>query len=237
MPSVPPPFPPGEGPLRTTRKPSAHIMLSPTPSIAHPHFLTALWATILACTLPSDAAFAVVFTDVTASSGINHLQHPRNAPGAGLFRTGGAAAGDFDNDGWIDLYVTRLNGRDLLYRNLGDGTFQDVAVSAGLTASLPTNGPAWGDIDNDGDQDLYVTSSGGTRYYLYVNNGDGTFSEQAVDRGAAIAGVTRFGQGVTFGDYDGDGYLDIHTNDWATEVSLSTSRLLRNLGASNPGHF
>jgi hypothetical protein len=199
--------------------------------------IAAAMATALAVGAGAGPASAVVFTDVTASAGINHLQNLGNAPGAGLFRTGGAAAGDFDNDGWVDLYVTRLNARDLLYKNMGDGTFQDVAVSAGLTASLPTNGPAWGDIDNDGDKDLYVTSSGGTRFYLYVNNGNGTFSEQALDRGAAIEGVFRYGQSATFGDYDGDGYLDIHTSDWGTEISLSTSRLLRNLGAANPGYF
>ena len=197
----------------------------------------ALATVLVACACGPDLAFAVVYTNVTASAGINHLQHPGNAPGAGLFRTGGAAAADFDNDGWVDLFVTRLNARPLLYRNLGNGTFQDVAVAAGFTSSLPANGPAWGDIDNDGDKDLYVTSSGGTRFYLYVNNGNGTFTEQAVARGAAIAGVFRYGQSVTFGDYDGDGYLDIHTNDWGTDISVSTSRLLRNLGAANPGHF
>jgi hypothetical protein len=192
---------------------------------------------LLATWIGASRASGDVFTNVTADAGISHLQHPGNAPLPGLFRSGGAAAGDYDNDGWVDLYVTRLNGRDLLYRNMGDGTFRDMAVEAGLTASLLTNGPAWGDIENDGDRDLYVTSSGGTRFYLYVNNGDGTFTEQAVARGAAVAGVFRYGQSATFGDYDGDGYLDIHTNDWATDISVSTSRLLRNLGAENPGHF
>ena len=115
------------------------------------------------------------------------MQHPGNATGPGLLRTGGAAAGDFDNDGWVDLFVTRLNARPLLYRNNGgDGTFQDVAVAAGFTVALPANGPAWGDIDNDGDKDLYVTSSGGTRFYMYVNDGNGHFTEQAVQRGAAV---------------------------------------------------
>jgi hypothetical protein len=190
---------------------------------------------VLAC-LPSDPALAV-FTDVTASAGINHLQHPGNAPPPGLFRTGGAAAADYDNDGWTDLFVTRLNARPLLYRNLGNGSFQDVAPAAGFISSLPANGVAWGDIENDGDKDLYLTSSGGTRFYLYVNNGNGTFSEQAAARGAAVSGVFRYGQSATFGDYDGDGYLDIHTNDWATDTSVSTSRLLRNLGAANPGNF
>ncbi len=199
--------------------------------------IVAATAMLLMVTMRHDSASAVVFTDVTSSAGINHLQHPGNNIEVGLFRTGGAAAADFDNDGWVDLFATRLNARPLLYRNLGNGTFQDVAISAGFTSSLPANGPAWGDIDNDGDKDLYVTSSGGTRFYLYVNNGNGTFSEQAVGRGAAISGVVRYGQSATFGDYDGDGYLDIHTNDWATETALSTSRLLRNLGAATPGHF
>jgi hypothetical protein len=188
---------------------------------------------VCAGSLPASA----VFTDVTASAGINHLQHPGNAPPPGLFRSGGAAAADYDNDGWTDLFVTRLNARPLLYRNLGNGMFQDVAVTAGFTSSLPANGVAWGDIENDGDKDLYVTSSGGTRFYLYVNNGNGTFSEQAAARGAAISGVFRYGQSATFGDYDGDGYLDIHTNDWASDSSVSTSRLLRNLGAADPGYF
>jgi hypothetical protein len=206
-------------------------------TLEHFRSIAAALATVMVVSARSDLASAVVYTDVTASAGINYLQHPGNAPGAGLFRTGGAAAGDFDNDGWVDLFATRLNARPLLYRNLGNGTFQDVAVAAGFTTSLPANGPAWGDIDNDGDRDLYLTSSGGTRFYLYVNNGNGTFTEQAVARGAAISGVFRYGQSATFGDYDGDGYLDIHTNDWATDISLSTSRLLRNLGAANPGHF
>jgi hypothetical protein len=199
--------------------------------------ITARAVTILSLVTCPASASAVVFTDVTTDAEINHLQHPGNAPGAGLFRTGGAAAADFDNDGWVDIFATRLNARPLLYRNLGNGKFRDDAISAGFTSSLPANGPAWGDIDNDGDKDLYVTSSGGTRFYLYVNNGNGTFSEQAAARGAAISGVFRYGQSATFGDYDRDGYLDIHTNDWATETSLSTSRLLRNLGAANPGHF
>jgi hypothetical protein len=199
--------------------------------------LAAALGTMFAASAGPDVASAVVFADRTIEAEINYLQHPGNAPGAGLFRTGGAAAADFDNDGWVDIFATRLNGRPLLYRNLGNGKFEDVAISRGFTSSLPANGPAWGDIDNDGDKDLYVTSSGGTRFYLYVNNGNGTFSEQAATRGAAISGVLRYGQSATFGDYDGDGYLDIHTNDWATEISLSTSRLLRNLGAANPGHF
>ena len=192
----------------------------------------------------SGSASAVVYTNVTAAAGINYVQNQGFPQGTqGLVMTGGAAAGDFDNDGRVDLYVTRLDAPDILYRNLGNGSFQDVSASAGFTANLPTNGPAWGDIDNDGDLDLYVTSAGDAatvgadRFYMYINDGNGHFTEQAAQRGADIAGVSRFGQSVTFGDYDSDGYLDIHTNDWGNETSVSTSRLLRNLGAANPGHF
>jgi enediyne biosynthesis protein E4 len=191
-----------------------------------------------------DPASAVVYTNATAAAGISYVQNQGVPPGVpGPIMTGGAAAGDYDNDGWVDLFVTRADAPDILYRNLGNGTFQDVSALAGFTASLPTNGPAWGDIDNDGDLDLYVTASGGAatagadRFYLYINNGNGQFTEQAAGRGADIPGVSRYGQSVTFGDYDGDGYLDIHTNDWGNETSVSTSRLLRNLGAANPGYF
>ena len=61
-----------------------------------------------------------------------------------LFRTGGAAAADYDNDGWVDLFVTRLNARPLLYRNLGNGTFQNVAVAAGFTVQLSAKRPRLG---------------------------------------------------------------------------------------------
>ena len=189
-----------------------------------------------------DCASAVVYTNVTASAGINYKQNHNLAPG-GAFQSGGAAAADYDNDGWVDLYVTRLDGADILYHNLGNGTFQNVAAASGFTANLPTNGAAWGDVDNDGDKDLFVTScgdfgvTGATRFYLYINDGNGHFTEEAVQRAADVGGIPRFGMSATFGDYDGDGYLDIHTNDWATDAALSTSRLLHNLGAANPGHF
>ncbi len=184
----------------------------------------------------SASASAVVFTNVTAAAGITHVQNAGLGAGQ-LVMTGGAAAGDYDNDGLVDIFVTRLDASDILYRNKGDGTFENVSTAAGFTANLQTNAPAWGDIDNDGDLDLYVTAGGDTRFYMYINDGSGHFTEQAASRGADIAGVSRYGQSATFGDYDGDGFLDIHTNDWGNQIADSTSRLLRNLGAANPGHF
>jgi hypothetical protein len=153
--------------------------------------------------------------------------------------TGGAAAGDFDGDGLVDLFFTRIDAADVLYRNTGSG-FENVSASAGFTQTLPTNGVATGDIDNDGDLDLYVTGSDSARHFLYVNDGAGHFAEQAISRGAAVSAPlswTRRGQSAALGDYDRDGFLDILTSDHSRPTDISGARLLRNLGAAKPGHF
>ncbi|MEO0531675.1 MAG: CRTAC1 family protein [Planctomycetota bacterium] len=187
----------------------------------------------------------MTFTDVTASAGISYQQGPPHDPlssPAHRTMTGGAAAADYDGDGFVDLFVTRIDNHDLLFRNRGDGTFEDATAAAfGPTPlDLPTNGAAWGDIDNDGDPDLYVTTVESERHLLYVNEG-GTFSEVAVPRGAAVgsAGSTVYGTGVAFGDYDRDGYLDTFVAEWRPSFVTSPIRasLLRNLGDAQPGSF
>lgn len=184
---------------------------------------------------------AVSFTDVTVSAGVNYTQWqlPVTDTDAITHMSGGAAAADYDNDGFVDLYVTRIDNSDILYRNLGNGSFQDVSVAAGITESLNSNGATWGDIDNDGDKDLYVTTllDGSFRNHLYINDGQGAFTEQAVSRDADLtsSGFTH-GFSSTFGDYDGDGYLDLYTSEWNV-FGAGNSRLLRNQGATNPGHF
>lgn len=194
---------------------------------------------VLCCT--ASQSYAVVFTNVTQSSGVNYHQwDPPQVPRAALRMSGGAAAADFDNDGWTDLFVTRLDNTDILFRNDGDGTFSDVSASAGFNQSFHSNGATWADIDNDGDQDLYVTTllDGGKRNHLYVNDGNGSFAEQAMVRGADTATPqSHTGFGSTFGDYDGDGYLDLFTVEWTTTPGDENTRLLRNLGAANPGYF
>ena len=197
-------------------------------------------------TLP---AVAQTFRDVTGASGIDYVQFHRadDTPAAmQSYTTGGVAAGDYDGDGLVDLYVTRLDDRDILYRNRGDGTFADVTGTAfgpAHLAEVQSNGAAWGDIDNDGDLDLYVTSLFSHRFHLFVNDGAGSFSEEAVERGAATEGDDlHFGFSAAFGDYDLDGYLDLHTTEWRflrqmTVGAQSNARLLRNLGAEAPGHF
>jgi hypothetical protein len=198
----------------------------------------AAWSIILLSWSP---AAAIVFTDVTASAGIAHIQtiaeNLEYLPGT-PFYAGGAAAGDFDGDGRTDLVFTRLNDWDILYRNVGDGAFEARSTAAGFNIPTYTNGVVSGDVDNDGDLDLYMTSSGYTRNYLYLNDGTGYFADAGIGHPAALAnGKVRNGQSASFGDYDNDGYLDLATGDWHTPVADSQSRLLRNLGAAQPGFF
>ena len=107
-------------------------------------------------------AQGIGFADVTAAAGIAYPL-PMPIPDLGddsVSQTGGAAAGDFDNDGWPDLFVTRYWDSPFLYRNNHDGTFTDVTSSA-FSAGVPgpsSGGASWGDVDNDSDLDLYVTS-------------------------------------------------------------------------------
>ena len=184
------------------------------------------------------------FTDVTEDANVNYLQWDKPFSSSEVnFLTGGAAAGDVNADGYPDLYVTRLDGPDVLFINNQMGAFTDGTAAAGLNADLPTNGASMADIDNDGDLDLYVTSVGETRHYLYINDGTGHFTEQGVERNAVVqTTASHRGMSTAFGDYDNDGYLDMYVSEWGflgvTPPALrSHSRLLRNLGQSNPGHF
>ncbi|MBY0276805.1 FG-GAP-like repeat-containing protein, partial [Candidatus Binatia bacterium] len=150
------------------------------------------------------------------------------------------AVGDCDGDGRPDLYLT--GGRhDVLYRNRGDGTFEDVTVAAGLGLPRGTRGAAFGDVDGDGDLDLFVTGWTRARHFLYVNDGGCIFTEEAAARGVAVDSAA-FGRSASFGDYDRDGYLDL----FVTELSASvlsptvptlTSHLFHNRGAAQPGFF
>ena len=210
--------------------------------------------------IDGDAAVAVPvdpidvhFSEVGLQAGLDYVQSdedPRlgceDLPAgkcwfSSVHMSGGAAAGDFDGDGLVDLYVTRLAHAGILYRNRGDGTFEDVSEAAGLSGDLGGNGAAFGDIDNDGDLDLYVTNVLRDSYALYVNEG-GVFREEGEARGADAAdGYRHHGFSPVFGDYDGDGFLDLHLTEWLQipldDPAPSHARLLHNLGAANPGYF
>ena len=183
---------------------------------------------ILCLAFGMPAGSQVVFSEQTAAAGIDHVQHHHQAPPDCLFSggqfcepermTGGAAVADVNGDGWLDIYITRLDATDLLFANRGDGTFEDITTEAGLDIlNLQSNGAVFGDLDNDGDPDLYVTTLGVTgdpdnsRNHLFINDGTGIFTEEGVSRGAAVdTGRPHLGYSVTCGDFDRDGWLDLH---------------------------
>ncbi len=121
---------------------------------------------------------------------------------------------------------------DALYRNNGDGAFTEVGKRAGVSDDRGYFGLgcAWGDFDDDGDQDLYVANDTQPNY-LYLNQGDGTFKDAGVLSGAALDanGKARAGMGIAVGDYDHDGRLDLGVTNFAEEAYA----LFRSLGAGN----
>jgi hypothetical protein len=136
---------------------------------------------------------------------------------AGLARQLGglnATQTDYDNDGRIDLFIHRggweIPMRNSLLHNNGDGTFTDVTRAAGLSSpAYSTHSAAWADIDLDGRLDLFVGHELAPSQ-LFRNRGDGTFEDVTARAGV---GATAFTKGVTFGDYDNDGYPDLYVSN------------------------
>jgi hypothetical protein len=200
-----------------------------------------LLAPVVLLAAPFSALAGPTFTEVARQAGLVYVQRDVNVelPTNGASISGGAAVGDYDQDGWDDLYITILTGPDILFRNRGDGSFEDVTSAAGLGVDIPTNGAGWADLDNDGDLDLYVTGLSTYRYFLFINRGDGTFYEDAVARGAAVGtNLRHVGWSSSFGDYNLDGWIDIHTTEYSGGALMdSHSRLLRNQGPTKPAFF
>ncbi len=175
------------------------------------------------------------FTDVTAKAGV---------AGSGGWSVS-AGFFDFDNDGHVDLFVTRYMEWDtahsktcggawrtycppgefppttnLLYRNRGDGTFEDVSRASGITSKKGRAlGVAFADYDGDGFTDIFVANDG-MQQYLFHNNGNGTFTECALDVGVALSadGKPLSGMGTVFQDYDNDGLPDIFVTELPREI-------------------
>jgi enediyne biosynthesis protein E4 len=179
---------------------------------------------------PSTLAFS--FTEIAASAGLAAptIYGGRETNRYLLETTGcGAAALDYDADGWPDLFV--VNGTTLegfpkgkeptshLYRNRRDGTFEDVTAKAGLALTGWGQGACAGDYDNDGHEDLFVTFWGTNR--LFRNRGDGTFEETTKVAGLDVS-RTRWGAGCAFLDYDRDGRLDLLAANYI-DLDLATT--------------
>ncbi|MFQ5968152.1 MAG: CRTAC1 family protein [Acidimicrobiia bacterium] len=171
---------------------------------------------------PSGLPFHARFVDVALQAGIRApVIYGEDDRKDYILETigGGAAWFDFDSNGWLDLLVltgTRFKNpqkeiSNRLYRNLGNGTFEDVTHRTGLIRSGWASSVTVGDYDNDGDEDLFLTYWG--QNVMYRNNGDGTFSD--VTRDAGLRGEkARWGAGSTFVDYDRDGWLDLFVSNY-----------------------
>ncbi len=168
------------------------------------------------------------FTDVTVASG---LAKPATS-------TQTAAWTDIDNDGFVDLFVGNEDAPAQLFRNRGNGTFEDIAPSAGVARTAFTKAVHAGDIDNDGYPDLYVSNLRGVNF-LYRNNHDRTFTEVAASAG--VIGADR-GFPAWFFDYDNDGWDDLFVSSYFLSIeenartymrlpfNAKTQKLYRNLG-------
>jgi hypothetical protein len=169
----------------------------------------------------------VVFVDDTKKSGLDKFKHVSGTPEKDLILEApgsGVAIIDYDNDGWPDIYLVNgstfdaLRGKEkppraALFHNNHDGTFTDVTEKAGVANERWGFGVAVGDYDNDGWPDLYVTNYGKNR--LYHNNQDGTFTDVAEKAGVTVSGTQPvWSSGATFGDYDGDGRLDLYVTGY-----------------------
>ena len=150
-------------------------------------------------------ASPISFQEMAATMGVD-FHHIRDDFRFNL--GGGAAIGDYDGDELLDIYVTNSAGANALYRNSGNSTFTDVAAAAGVENSEGRGyGAGWGDYDSDGDLDLFVANFGGSK--LYRNNGDGTFTDVTTEAGVGDPDAEFPTMGITWGDYNQDGYIDL----------------------------
>jgi hypothetical protein len=133
--------------------------------------------------------------------------------------SGGVASGDYDGDGWVDLYILQgQSGPNRLLRNNGNGVFQDVAAAAGVALAADCwSGPTFADFTGDGKLDLFVGGVLGTGPRFFRNQGDGTFEDVTAATGVTIDTAS---VGASFGDYDRDGDLDFFVTRWGTEPAV-----------------
>lgn len=149
------------------------------------------------------------FRDVATEAGLNHSG-----------KESSATFTDYDNDGFLDLYIVKEDG-DVLYRNAGKGIFEDVTAKANIGSKTGGNKALFFDMDHDGDLDLYETRSNSN--LMFRNNGDGTFVEQAEKMG--ISAPDMKSREAVFGDFDDDGDVDLFVaNENGSNILYSNQR-------------
>lgn len=166
---------------------------------------SAIAPSLLALLFPLVATADIQFSDVTTSAG---LVHAVMGEGVGIF--------DFDEDGWEDIFIADFGGRNLLYRNLGNMTFEEVGAAAGIDSTGRTRLAVAADFDNDGHTDLFLGCHEDASR-LFRNNGDGTFSDVTGQSGINSTSNSR---GGGWFDYDRDGWLDAYVGNLTTANML-----------------
>tara|TARA_B100000809_G_scaffold251429_1_gene284933 strand:- start:1192 stop:3072 length:1881 start_codon:yes stop_codon:yes gene_type:complete len=209
--------------LASKSDPGHHLAVQDTSSTPY-RLMTLLLSTLVLSIsgFQNPAMGEEAFVDVSKAAGLN-VRHENGARGAKLLPetiNGGAGWIDYDGDGHLDLYLVQGHSDsskafapgdtgNRLYRNTGKGSFVDVTDKAGVGDRNYGSALAVGDIDNDGDQDLYVTNFGPNT--LYINNGDGTFRDATA---AAGVGTPFWSSSACFADINGDGLLDLYVANY-----------------------
>jgi hypothetical protein len=200
-------------------------------AVLRPRFLLITFALGIspAVFAPRARALAWNFSDVTDAAGIDYTHGYAGGITTALQdQVGGVAVGDYDNDGFVDFYAVRGTiGRNVLYRNRGNGTFEERAIQAGVNITGAKGcGPAFADYDGDGWLDLFIGGIEGTTPRLFHNSGNGTFQDVTAASGIIYSGSTI---STAFGDYDRDGDLDLFMTHWGA-VSTAGKHMWRNNG-------
>lgn len=167
------------------------------------------------------------FEEIASEVGLD-FSHEMSSGDNFFGQSGGVAAGDYNSDGWVDLYAIGGDDRpNLLLTNQADGTFTDNALEAGLDLIGKGSGPAFADIDGDGDLDLFIGSVDDGVTKLFLNTGDDSFTDITTSSNLDLPGNN---VSAAWGDYDQDEDLDLLISHWSLEESDGARFLWRNNG-------